>query len=354
MTRRTEPLTAVLASSLDLPGLSAGVPEWVHLVPTAQGMIETHDGRGPYRIENAAEVIQASLALERGLVVDEAHETDKGNPAPARGWIAELQAREDGIWGRVEWTGAGRALIEDRAYRGISPNLLVDRNGVVRAIARAALTNKPNLRGLTPVLNSETPMDMAKIAKALGLGADATEDDILAAIGRMNDKKADKPAEAMQSALTELGATFGVEGADPTAILAAGKAAKANSDLAATLQAENARLTERLQAEETARKRATSEAWIDGEIAKKRAIPATEREFYVTLHMSQPDVAERVVGTIALLGETGATTAPPPEEQLQSSDDIVGKARSIQAAEAAKGNTITWAQAVRKASEGKS
>lgn len=294
------------------------MPEWVHLVPTAQGEITTFDGRGPYRIEDAEAVIAASLSLERGLVIDEAHETDKGNPAPARGWITELQARADGIWGRVDWTGAGRALIADRAYRGISPNLLVDEKNVVRALARAALTNKPNLRGLTPVLQSETPMDMAKIAEALGLGADADQDAILAAIGKMKGK--DKPAEAMQSALNELGATFGVEGADPTAILAAGKAAAANGALVATLQAENAGLKERLQTEETARKRAASEAFVDGEIARKRAIPAAERDFYVTLHMSQPDVAERVIGTIALLGETGASAAPPPvsEGGLQS------------------------------------
>ncbi|MCD9150122.1 phage protease [Pseudophaeobacter sp. MA21411-1] len=29
----------------------------------------------------------------------------KGLPAPARGWITATQARNDGIWGRVEWTG---------------------------------------------------------------------------------------------------------------------------------------------------------------------------------------------------------------------------------------------------------
>jgi phage I-like protein len=313
MTRRTVPLSAVLASSLDLPSFAAGaeVPDWVHLLPTLQGAIETHDGRGPYRIENAAEVISASMALERGLVVDEAHETDKGNPAPARGWIAELQAREDGIWGRVKWTGAGRDLIADRAYRGISPNLLVDDQNVVRAIARAALTNKPNLRGLTPVLQEELPMNMAKIAEALGLGADAAEDAILAAIGKM---KKDKPAEALQSALTELGSTLSVESADPTAIVAAGKVAKANADLVPALQAEVATLKGQLAAKDDSAKRATSTAFVDGEIAKKRAIPAKDRDWYITLHMEQPDIAVRAIEGISLLGETRTQKTPPAQD----------------------------------------
>ena len=308
MTRRPAPLIAILASSFDLP--SGEVPEWVHLVPTAQGAIETHDGRGPYLIEDAQAVIAASMALERGLPVDENHATDLatsiGGEAPARGWIAELQARADGIWGRVEWTGSGRALLADRAYRGISPVLLTDQTNVVRAIARASLTNKPNLRGLTPVLNSETSMDMAKIAGALGLGADAGEDAILAAIGKLKDR----PTEAMQSALTELGATFAVEGADPVQIVAAGKAAKANADLVTQLQTENAGLKTQLQAQTTAQKKAASEAWIDGEIAKKRAIPAKDRDFFVTLHMERPDAAVRAVEAIGLLGETHTQKTP--------------------------------------------
>ncbi len=272
----------------------------------------------------------------------------------ARGWIVELQARDDGIWGRVEWTGAGRALIEDRAYRGISPNLLVDRNGVVRAIA----PRRPDEQA-----QPARPHPRAQLGDPHGYGEDRQGPWPGRRCDRGRHPRRDRPDERQEGRQAGGSDAVGPDRAGrnlrrrrrgPDGDPGRGQGAKANSDLAATLQAENARLTEKLQAEETARKRATSEAWIDGEIAKKRAIPATERDFYVTLHMAQPDVAERVVGTIALLGETGATTAPPPKKQLQSSDDIVGKARSIQTAEAAKGNTITWAQAVRKASEGKS
>ena len=34
----------------------------------------------------------------------------------ARGWIVNLEARDDGLWGQVEWTAHGSALMADKAY----------------------------------------------------------------------------------------------------------------------------------------------------------------------------------------------------------------------------------------------
>jgi transposase-like protein len=85
----------------------------------------------------------------RWLPVDENHATDlaapKGEPSPARGWIVEMQQRLDGIWGRVEWTNAGRSMLAERVYRFISPAFAQDTKGTVLRIVRAALTNIPNL-----------------------------------------------------------------------------------------------------------------------------------------------------------------------------------------------------------------
>ena len=41
-------------TSVDLP--VEGVPEWVHLLPAAQGTVLTHDGRGPYRVVDPAAI----------------------------------------------------------------------------------------------------------------------------------------------------------------------------------------------------------------------------------------------------------------------------------------------------------
>ncbi len=109
---------------------AAGVPDWVHLTPA--GTFSGQDGRGPFTIKDAEDVIRSSMEVGR-LAIDENHAIDvagrQGQPSPARGWIVEMQARPDGLWGRVEWTSAGKALMEDKAYRGISPVIVARKNG---------------------------------------------------------------------------------------------------------------------------------------------------------------------------------------------------------------------------------
>lgn len=77
-----------------------------------------------------------------------------GGTAKAAGWIKELQARADGIWGRVEWTAAAEAAIKAGEYRYLSPVLMNDKTGKVRAIRNAALTNSPALEQLAQVAAS--------------------------------------------------------------------------------------------------------------------------------------------------------------------------------------------------------
>lgn len=145
-----------------------------HLLPTAAGKVQTQDNRGPYDVTDAEAIIAASFADQPKLQIDENHAEDlksgKGEPSPARGWITELQARADGIWGKVEWTGAGRALVADKAYRAMSPVILHDKAKKVVAILRASLVNRPNLKGLVSLNQEQSEMDLAKLAAALGLG----------------------------------------------------------------------------------------------------------------------------------------------------------------------------------------
>lgn len=161
------------------------VPDWIHLC--LSGTFRATDGRGPFTVADPAALVAASLP-RLPMPVDQDHATDvtksTGCTAPARGWIVELEARADGVWGRVEWTGTGRALLEDRAYRGISPVITYDDTGRVLQILRAALTNDPALDQLTALMMSEdVPMDWrAKMIEALGLAATATDDELTAAL----------------------------------------------------------------------------------------------------------------------------------------------------------------------------
>ena len=162
----------VLCSAITLPEGTA--PDWLHLLPA--GSVRTKDGRGPYRVRDAQALMSASLAAGK-LPLDENHATDlaapKGGAAPARGWIVELQQRADGIWGRIEWTGTGRRIMEDREYRGVSPVIAHDAAGNVSAILRASLTNTPNLDGLTTLHSQEAAEQLDSVeldvVRALGL-----------------------------------------------------------------------------------------------------------------------------------------------------------------------------------------
>lgn len=152
-------------------GNVGNVPEWVHLLPS--GLVRTVDGRGPYQAKSLQAVAAASLAVApHRLPIDECHSTDRAQPlglaAPARGWIVEMQARDDGLWGRVEWGRTGRVLLEDRAYQGISPVVLHNAKGDILQVLRASLTNTPNLQGLTSLHSQRTiARPPAPVPKAL-------------------------------------------------------------------------------------------------------------------------------------------------------------------------------------------
>lgn len=315
--RASLPLVA-LAAAMDLPE-SEGAPEWVHLLPSAQGEIHTYDSRGPYRVADIEAVIAASMEVAEsriGMPIDENHSIDtalqNGNAAPARGWIKELQARADGLWGRVKWTPTGEALLAEPAYRGISPvfNHLAD--GTVTCVLRASLTNKPNLKGLV-ALNTESDMNLAAIAKALGLGDDATEEAIIAAIGKMK-----KPADtAMQSALSEIGTVLGVDGGDPAAVLAAAKAVKGGDGVITALQSELARVGGQLKALQSEGAKARATAFIDGAIAQGRVGVKPLRDHYIAMHCEDPARVEKEIGALPALGAGGQTFAQPPAQSAE-------------------------------------
>lgn len=289
-------------------------PEWVHLLPSASGPVHTADSRGPYHVTDAAALMAASLPPGERLPIDENHATDlaapQGLPAPARGWIVELQARADGIWGRVEWTPTGRQLLAERAYRAISPVILHDQAKTVSRILRASLVNRPNLRGMA-ALNQETAMTLAAIAVALGLPEGATEDDILSAIRTMRGTAEDMPAA--QSALAEVATLLGVPGAAPAEVVTAARTAGTAAPAVVSLQAEVAALTQRLNAQAQAQARHSAEAFVDGAIRRGVVGVKPLREHYIARHMVDAASVETEIAALPVLSGAVRGTAQPPE-----------------------------------------
>ena len=148
------------ASAVETDQRVAAAPEWIELLPA--GVFYGRDGRGPFRLDDPAAVIDSTTAMQMnaGLPIDYDHATDfgapEGRPAPAAGWIRELEVRDGAVWGRVEWTARAANSIVAREYRYVSPVFQFDpRDGSVTRLLRAGLTNNPNLH-LTAIAASRT------------------------------------------------------------------------------------------------------------------------------------------------------------------------------------------------------
>jgi len=297
-------LTA-LCSAIDFADTGEGaIPEWVHLLPAgrgAAGSIETGDARGPYFAPDL-HAVAARFAPGDKLPIDECHAADlaapEGRPAPARGWIVALQVRQDGLWGQVEWTGAGKALMADKAYRGISPVILHDKAKKVLAVLRASLINTPNLKGLVALHSEEGPsenidMDLKGLLVALmGLASDADDAAVFAAVEAKVKGAAgsDGAAVALQAVL-----------AHPQYVALQGELTAAQGKLAEL---------------EAAGRKAAAEAFVDGAIADMRVGVKPQRDTYISMHMENAERTEALVGSLPRVnGDAIVTEAPQGEQQ---------------------------------------
>ena len=189
-------------------------PEWVQILPS--GTFRGRDGRGPYTCDPVAVVARSktfSGAADMPMDYDHQleHAEHNGQPAPAAGWIADLEAREDGVWGRVDWTPKGKAHVEAREYRYVSPVYYHDKSGEIVLVESVALTNLPNLTSLKAlascgganpnlVTGDCTMTFLTTLASTLGVSeADASEGAIQSAVAALVADQ--RTLKALQSTL---------------------------------------------------------------------------------------------------------------------------------------------------------
>ncbi|MEQ1499147.1 MAG: phage protease [Novosphingobium sp.] len=290
MTRSTSQIALCAAITI---ADNADVPDWVHLLPA--GEIRTNDGRGPYTAA-MSELVSGFKAGEK-LAIDECHATDRaaplGMPAPARGWIVELQARKDGLWGRVEWTEDGQALMRGKAYRGISPVIMHDKAKKVLGVLRASLINTPNLVGLTALHSEEIGMDWkAKLIELLGLDGSADDAAISAAL------------TAKMGAKTELCSEDILK--SPAVI---------------ALQSQLGEVTTELNGIRDERQRDSATAFVDAAIAEGRVGLKPVRDEYIALHMKDADQAKKMIAAMPVLNGTTITADVAQHSEQSNLDD---------------------------------
>ncbi|MGB8685651.1 MAG: phage protease [Candidatus Binatus sp.] len=221
---------------------AASAPEWIELLPA--GVFYGRDGRGPFRLDDPVAVIASTTAMQMaaGIPIDYDHATDfgapAGRPAPAAGWIRELEVRGGAVWGRVEWTARAASSIVAREYRYVSPVFQFDpKDGAVTRLLRAGLTNNPNLH-LTAIAAARTTAAETKdermefptqeLRELLGLDGDVTVADVVAKV------------RELRSAGDAISAEVGAHAHDPAHYVAIAEFERTLTELNA-LKAERAR-----------------------------------------------------------------------------------------------------------------
>lgn len=155
----------------------ASLPTRVLLTPW--GPVESTNGSFIVDEESVRLAIAAFDDHGTDLPIDYEHQTLGGTyaspsgKAPAAGWIKRLFAEAGvGLLAEIEWTQEAMEMLGAKEYRYLSPVAIIrksDRKLV--AIHSAALTNKPAIVGMHPIVNREAlPPAWEDDSEEVGLG----------------------------------------------------------------------------------------------------------------------------------------------------------------------------------------
>lgn len=326
-------LIALHTSSLPADA-QGGVPEWLHLIPT--GTFAGVDGRGPYVNDNPEALVALFNSEGRKLPIDENHSIDllssKGQSTPARGWIVALENRADGVWGKVEWTPEGKAMMTSRSYGFLSPVFLHTAKMPYRVgkLVSAALTNNPNLNSLKSLHTREDAVMLKEIREALGLPETADEAAVLAAVKSAHTAST-AHAALMPRFAALANAPAGTTGdALVTALQSAvtkpvlpGDAATEVAELKGQVLALQNQLTGYVQV--TSQERATTT--IDKAIAEGKIMPVL-RDLYISRHVKDAAEVEKEIALLPSLhtGGVGGRLLPKSGGEAGAEPDADEKA----------------------------
>ena len=172
-----------------------------------------------------------------GVLVDREHfSLDAAKPSDAMAWAVAIRAEKDGsVWTQWDFTPEGKRLFDEKILVSRSPVLaLKPVEGEKNVFAPTALesigmTNTPHFKNLSTLAAARqtqttkgNEMD-PKILEALGLAADASLDDVLAAIKALKDEKAAAVAQATDAEKKAEEAEAACRGLKADAFIAANK-----------------------------------------------------------------------------------------------------------------------------------
>ena len=184
------------------------------------GVVQVIDDQAISSIVNRfnADADAGTLSHGSEMLIDHEHFShDQDKETRAFGWLNRLAGRADGIYGKIRWTGTGKAAVDSGDYRFFSTEydpaqcLVLNRDRTrirPQALAGLTLTNRPNNRGGKPITNKYLPdnpairsaaepkagkhaeqtNNMKSIATKLGLSADTSEEGILSELTKLMNR----------------------------------------------------------------------------------------------------------------------------------------------------------------------
>lgn len=194
------------------------------------------------------------------ILVDFDHSSEMGGATEAAAWATDLRSDEDGLHATFRMTDRGAEALSATRYRYLSPAWYVDEEGHPTELSTIALTNRPNLpvprllnrkpADAAPAQNAEAgeahlpdpagagegnppeegnttepqKNDMDKLREMLGLAAEATDEEVLAAVDalraerdQLRSEKEQMEAAAKEAALDAEADKFVAEQGDKIA-----------------------------------------------------------------------------------------------------------------------------------------
>ena len=221
-----------------------GAPEIISVLPLGH----VKSAKGEFDVDGESFAAMKAQIAQRGvdLVVDYEHQTLTGEQAPAAGWVKELFLDDGQIKARVEWTDRAKAYLENREYRYLSPVITVRKaDGKAMGLHSIALTNTPAIEHMEAIVNSlnfeggQNTMNefMKKLAALLGLGEDATEEQVAEALKACVEENKSLKESAAEAAKQQPAEDDKVVANKAVCELLGLKAGAATADVAAAIMA---------------------------------------------------------------------------------------------------------------------
>lgn len=160
----------------------------VQISPVGEFVGSDRDGK-PVKESVTIDSLQNLLKnIDGEVLVDFDHSSEHTTDTRAAAWATDFMVVENlgnssGLYGRLKWTLEGREAVMGRKYRFLSPVWQLDDDSHPTRLKSIALTNKPALKGIAPIINSEPSAETKTEPETLNTRNNLMDKEILELVG---------------------------------------------------------------------------------------------------------------------------------------------------------------------------